>query len=91
MDRDPQDTAIVRTILDLGANLGLTVTAEGIETVEVWEELARLGCALGQGYYLSRPLAADDFEAWLGARNPSDCAALGPLFADQLRQARLLA
>jgi EAL domain-containing protein (putative c-di-GMP-specific phosphodiesterase class I) len=65
MDRDPQDAAIVRTVLDLGANLGLTVTAEGIETAEVWTELNRLGCTLGQGYYFSKPLPADDLVRWL--------------------------
>jgi diguanylate cyclase (GGDEF)-like protein len=71
MDRDPQDVAIVRSIIDLGANLGLTVTAEGVETREVWDHLARLGCGLAQGYYLSRPLPASALTDWLQtAQNP---------------------
>jgi diguanylate cyclase (GGDEF)-like protein len=65
MDRDPQDAAIVRTVLDLGANLGLTVTAEGIETEAVWHGLHQLGCHLGQGYYFSKPLPPDELVRWL--------------------------
>jgi diguanylate cyclase (GGDEF)-like protein len=77
MDRDPQDAAIVRTVLDLGANLGLTVTAEGIETAEVWNALHQLGCTLGQGYYFSKPLPADDLAKWLestAATAPPSCS-----------------
>jgi diguanylate cyclase (GGDEF)-like protein len=71
MDRDPQDAAIVRTVLDLGANLGLIVTAEGIETAEVWSELHQLGCTLGQGYFFSKPLPAGDLVTWLQSAEPS--------------------
>lgn len=52
--------AIVRTILSLASNLGLEVVAEGIETREQYQELTRLGCQFAQGYFMSRPVAADE-------------------------------
>ena len=50
--------AIVRTVANLGINLGMTTTAEGIETSEQLEVIRRAGCTEGQGYYFSRPCAA---------------------------------
>jgi EAL domain-containing protein (putative c-di-GMP-specific phosphodiesterase class I) len=52
--------AIVRTVANLGINLGMTTTAEGIETSEQLEVIRRAGCTEGQGYYFSRPCAAAD-------------------------------
>jgi diguanylate cyclase (GGDEF)-like protein len=58
---DDNDALIVRSTIELGRNLGLRVVAEGIETREVSEQLASLGCHVGQGYYFGRPLSADQF------------------------------
>jgi EAL domain-containing protein (putative c-di-GMP-specific phosphodiesterase class I) len=58
--RLPHDTAaaaIVRTVLALGESLRMPVLAEGIETEEQWNFLARAGCAKGQGYLFARPVA----------------------------------
>jgi diguanylate cyclase (GGDEF)-like protein len=52
---DTRAQAIVRSMIDLARNLGLTVVAEGIETKAVMEYLARLGCDTGQGYFISPP------------------------------------
>jgi diguanylate cyclase (GGDEF)-like protein/PAS domain S-box-containing protein len=60
---DEQDAAIVRAIIDLGHNLGMTVVAEGIETDEVYDRLAELGCDEAQGFLMGRPVPADEFEA----------------------------
>ena len=49
--------AIVRTVLALGASLGIPVLAEGIETEAQWQFLAREGCAKGQGYLFAKPVA----------------------------------
>jgi diguanylate cyclase (GGDEF)-like protein len=49
---------LVRTIVELGHALGLSTTAEGIETVAQWDRLRQLGCQSGQGYYFARPLSA---------------------------------
>jgi diguanylate cyclase (GGDEF)-like protein len=59
------DDAIVRSVIDLGHNLGLTVVAEGIETEAALEKLYHLGCDLAQGFFISRPLPADEFNLWL--------------------------
>jgi len=53
---DPDAVAIVRAVLSLAEALGMSTTAEGIETVELATTLATLGCASGQGYYFARPL-----------------------------------
>ena len=56
---DPGDTAIVRAVLDLGAALGLTTVAEGVETLEQLVALRDLGCDWAQGYHLARPGPAE--------------------------------
>jgi len=53
---DPDAVAIVRAVLSLAEALGMSTTAEGIETVELATTLATLGCASGQGFYFAKPL-----------------------------------
>jgi diguanylate cyclase (GGDEF)-like protein len=68
---DPDSVAIVRAVLSLADALGMSTTAEGIETVELATTLATLGCASGQGYYFARPLEADAaLEYWKARRKP---------------------
>ncbi|MDE0803487.1 MAG: bifunctional diguanylate cyclase/phosphodiesterase [Acidimicrobiales bacterium] len=62
------DEAIVRSMIELGHNLGLTVVVEGVETVEVRDRLYELGTDRLQGYLLSRPLPAEAFEHWVSER-----------------------
>lgn len=62
---DPRADAIVRASNDLARHFGLTVVAEGIETDAAMEHLTRVGCAVGQGYRISRPLPAADLTARL--------------------------
>ncbi|MEA2524600.1 MAG: hypothetical protein QOF73_1827 [Thermomicrobiales bacterium] len=62
---DPEDMAIVRTIVGLASTLGLTVTAEGIENPVHLATLTALGCDQGQGYYFAGPMPAAEFLAWL--------------------------
>ncbi len=59
---DPNDAAIARAILSLGQSLGLNVIAEGVETAEQRDFLARSDCNIFQGYFFSRPLPLEDFE-----------------------------
>ena len=56
---DPDSVAIVRAVLSLAEALGMSTTAEGIETVELATTLATLGCASGQGFYFAKPLEPD--------------------------------
>ncbi|MFI5101278.1 MAG: putative bifunctional diguanylate cyclase/phosphodiesterase, partial [Actinomycetes bacterium] len=60
-----EDASIVRSIIDLAHALGLQAVAEGVETVEVWEQLQDLGCDTAQGWYVARPMPADAATAWL--------------------------
>jgi EAL domain-containing protein (putative c-di-GMP-specific phosphodiesterase class I) len=59
---DPNDAAIARTVAALGQTLGLTVIAEGVESAEQRDFLARSGCHAYQGYFISRPLPVEGFE-----------------------------
>jgi diguanylate cyclase (GGDEF)-like protein len=66
---DPDSVAIVRAVLSLAEALGMSTTAEGIETVELATTLATLGCSSGQGYYFAKPLEADAaIEYWKSRR-----------------------
>ena len=67
---DPDAVAIVRAVLSLAEALGMSTTAEGIETVELATTLATLGCASGQGYYFAKPLEAEAaLEYWKSRRH----------------------
>ncbi len=70
----PRDEAIARTTIDLARHLDLSVVAEGIETVEVAERLLQIGCEIGQGYFISRPLPAGEFVEWLEERGGDEGA-----------------
>ncbi len=59
---DPDDVAIVRAIVAMARSLGITVTAEGVETREQLELLQELECDTYQGYLFSRPVPAEAFE-----------------------------
>ena len=62
---DQQDVAIVRSIIDLGHNLGYKVVAEGVENSMAWDVLNKLGCDTAQGFHISKPLAENHFSSWL--------------------------
>ncbi len=61
----PQNTAIVRAVIDMAHNLGLEVVAEGVETTAALRWLRNEGCQRAQGYYLSKPMPADEFVSWM--------------------------
>jgi diguanylate cyclase (GGDEF)-like protein len=61
--------SIVRATIDLAKQLELTVVAEGVETVTELRTLARMGCDEVQGYFLSKPLPANEIVDWVKARH----------------------
>ena len=65
MHEDLNDAIIVRSVVDLGHNLGLEIVAEGVEDRETWDQLAQLGCDDAQGYFLARPMAPGELMTWL--------------------------
>lgn len=68
LGQQPHDSAIVKTIVDLGSHLNLKTIAEGIETESQLEILKQSGCTLVQGFLLSKPLSI----AELLKRNPTE-------------------
>ena len=62
---DPNDAAVIRTIVALADSMGLNVIAEGVEIGGQQEFLARNGCFAYQGYLYGKPLPLDEFEATL--------------------------
>jgi diguanylate cyclase (GGDEF)-like protein len=64
MSEDDRDAAIVEATVTVAQRLDLTVIAEGIETPAAWERLRELGCHHAQGYFVSRPVAPAELEAW---------------------------
>ncbi|MHB8482695.1 MAG: two-component system response regulator [Nitrospiria bacterium] len=65
MVRNQNDEIIVRSTIDLAHNLGLKVVAEGVENKGLWDRLAALDCDTAQGYYMSKPIPANDLARWL--------------------------
>jgi len=59
------DQIIVKSIIDLAHNLGLSVVAEGVETKETLNHLDKLGCDIAQGYLIAKPMPVDEFEEFL--------------------------
>ena len=75
---DSSGLMLVQTILMIAHNLGLECVAEGIENQAQLDILRRHGCALGQGYHFSRPLAEQDFLRWVTQRLPLQPEAVVP-------------
>jgi EAL domain-containing protein (putative c-di-GMP-specific phosphodiesterase class I) len=72
MDLPHTDAArtIVRAIVDLGHNLGIAVCCEGVESAGALEFVHQCGCDYAQGYYLARPMPAQDLARWIMGPNP---------------------
>jgi diguanylate cyclase (GGDEF)-like protein len=68
MQHADEDLSIVRSIIELAHALGLHTVAEGVETEGEWASLRGLGCDSAQGYYVARPMPADQATEWLAAQ-----------------------
>ncbi|MDQ1534176.1 MAG: hypothetical protein QOF28_1937 [Actinomycetota bacterium] len=71
LGHDTTTDTIVESVIDLAHKLGMTAVAEGVETVEQYEQLASLGCDFCQGYYFARPLSVVDFDTLVETQVPS--------------------
>jgi len=65
MSDNHDDETIVRSTIEMGHGLGLRVVAEGVENQATWDRLSALGCDASQGYFMSRPLPAENLLKWL--------------------------
>ncbi|MDQ3879371.1 MAG: EAL domain-containing protein, partial [Actinomycetota bacterium] len=63
MATDASDRMIVRSTIDLARNLQMGVVAEGIDSNELWDALAEMGCGRGQGYLIGMPCGPDELRA----------------------------
>ncbi len=71
MASSAEDAALVRSVVDLGHELGLTVVAEGVEDAATAAALADLQCDVGQGYLYATPVTAEVMTGWLADRLPA--------------------
>lgn len=65
---DANDAVICRAVIAMGRSLGLSTLAEGVETPQQWDFLAREGCDAAQGYLYGRPMPLPAFSSWLRQR-----------------------
>lgn len=68
IDSEPRRRKLCRAMIELGQDLDFHIVAEGVETRGVYDILTEWRCDEGQGYFMSRPLAANDFAAFAAAR-----------------------
>ena len=61
----PSNRAMLESSLEMAAKLKIAAVAEGVETQADWDLLLELGCPLGQGYFIARPMQAAEFLRWL--------------------------
>ncbi len=57
--------AIVYSVIELARNLGLKAIAEGVEDIRTWRMLEEKGCDYAQGYFMGKPMPANEFDLWL--------------------------
>jgi EAL domain-containing protein (putative c-di-GMP-specific phosphodiesterase class I) len=69
---ETEDTAVIRAVASLAHSLGITVTAEGIETQDQLVQLRAVGCDQGQGYFFARPVSADRVPELLASLGADD-------------------
>jgi diguanylate cyclase (GGDEF)-like protein len=88
LDRENADDVILRSTINLGHAMNLKVVAEGVETATALQALARFGCDLVQGYFISRPLPEAAFSDWLANRSIVEVA--DTVTGDELQDRRKL-
>jgi EAL domain-containing protein (putative c-di-GMP-specific phosphodiesterase class I) len=72
------EAVLVRSVVALGHDLGLTVVAEGVEDERCLSELRRLGCDVAQGYHLARPMTPASLEVWMSRGCPAPLTSRSP-------------
>jgi len=79
----PVDSAIVGAVIDLANAMDISAVAEGVETKGQVAGLKRLGCEVGQGFYFSQPLHAEEFDELLARHFARTSGPAGPVLAEE--------
>ncbi len=64
LDRDPVSNTIAKLSIMLAHEMDMSIVAEGVETQDSWNTLHELGCDRAQGFWMGRPMPADEFDLW---------------------------
>ena len=88
MNDDPASHAIVSAVIELAHLLGMTVVAEGVETIEQRDQLASLGCDNCQGFYFAHPMSANDMDALIREARPGSSLHLPATTGDHVLAGR---
>lgn len=78
MDKNSEDLAIVESVITLVSTLGRQVIAEGVETIQQGEMLLKMGCELGQGFAIAKPMEASEIQSWRSSWRPYQAWAASP-------------
>jgi EAL domain-containing protein (putative c-di-GMP-specific phosphodiesterase class I) len=70
LGQDRHDKAIISAITSLAHEIGLRVTAEGVETIEQMQQIQDIGCDYAQGYFFARPMSGEDLSRKLRENRP---------------------
>jgi diguanylate cyclase (GGDEF)-like protein/PAS domain S-box-containing protein len=83
MTTSVEDAALVRSVVDLGHNLGMEVVAEGVEDPLTTTALAELKCDVGQGFHFAHPAPASEIAVWLQRMTGGTSADGRPIVTEQ--------
>jgi EAL domain-containing protein (putative c-di-GMP-specific phosphodiesterase class I)/GGDEF domain-containing protein len=72
LDKGEKERLLVRAMIKLSHDLGYRVVGEGVETAAIQQWLTEMQCDEAQGYFIARPLEADQFEAWMLAERGAE-------------------
>jgi EAL domain-containing protein (putative c-di-GMP-specific phosphodiesterase class I) len=67
LDSSKLSQSVIRNLINATKELNITTVAEGVENKELFDKLTELGSDIAQGYYVSKPLAENDFDLWLSS------------------------
>jgi EAL domain-containing protein (putative c-di-GMP-specific phosphodiesterase class I) len=77
MADNEEDANIVRSTIELGHSLHLSVVAEGVEDPALLAQLQEYGCDIAQGFHLSKPIPPDQVPTWLNEHQPAEGQPVG--------------
>ena len=69
---DEKDVPLVTAIISIAESLGMATVAEGIENEAALKKITEMGCDIGQGYYWSKPVPAEQIERLIEAQSPTN-------------------